>query len=136
MVTSNVPFISIGNASAMADPFLAFLRRVFWRDRAPTLAESVFAITWTLDHAIQTMPGGLADPMQIIVLEQQRSGAKWQARELDANELREHREAITTAEAALRSFRETLAGSPGAVEAPPIPLRRGRRGRIRQSRSK
>src|SRR5690606_12875728 len=50
--TGDIPFIAVGSGQQLADPFLAFLRRIFWKDHLPTLNEGIFAALWTLKHAI------------------------------------------------------------------------------------
>ena len=91
--TEDLPFIAIGSGQAIADPFLAFLRRIFWKDRLPNQSEGVFAALWTLLHAIQTSPGGVSEPMQIVVLKRGKKSAI-EARELTESELQEHSVAI------------------------------------------
>ncbi|MGH8542977.1 MAG: hypothetical protein ACREX3_04935 [Gammaproteobacteria bacterium] len=112
MATENLPFVALGSGQGTADPFLAFLRRVFWPDALPTIAEGVFAVTWTLHHAIETTPGGIADPKQVAVLK--KIDDNWKAEILDDAKLDEHRQHINEAETYLRDF----SGS-GRVEAPP-----------------
>lgn len=114
-VTDDAPFVSIGSGQPLADPFLAFLRRVFWPSSLPSLADGVFAAYWALDHAIKTSPGGVAEPKQIVVMEQ-RSGGGWAARELSEEELQEPSEAVQAAEQALADFRLS-----GKAEMPPKP---------------
>ena len=51
--------------AGITDPFLALMRNVYWKDDLPTLNEGAFAVTWTLEHAIETnlerrYPGTLA----------------------------------------------------------------------------
>ena len=102
--TDDLPFVAIGSGQKIADPFLAFLRRIFWRSVLPTLGEGTFAVLWTLKHAIQTTPGGISDPTQVIVL--RKTSDKWQARELLELEKQEHEQAITEAERSLVQFRD------------------------------
>jgi len=104
--TDDLPFVAIGSGRLIADPFLAFLRRIFWSNNQPTVADGIFATYWTLDHAIRTHPGGVADPKQIVILE--RKDTDWEARELLDDQLSEHAEAITEAENSLAGFREAL----------------------------
>ena len=99
--TEDLPFIAIGSGQAIADPFLAFLRRIFWSDRLPTLSEGVFATLWTLQHAIQTSPGGVSEPIQIVVVRRGKK-SEIEARELEREELEEHSVAIAHLEANLR----------------------------------
>jgi 20S proteasome alpha/beta subunit len=117
--TAALPFVSIGSGQAIADPFLAFIRRIFWPAVSPTLAQGIFAVLWTLTHAIATAPGGISEPIQIAVLEQ--SSGKWKARELAAEEQQEHREAIEFAESSLRKFRESFSKVQGEGEIQELP---------------
>ena len=91
--TEDLPFVAIGSGQAIADPFLAFLRRIFWNDRLPSQSEGVFAGLWTLQHAIQTSPGGVSEPIQIVVLKRGKK-TELEARELTESELEEHSVAI------------------------------------------
>lgn len=102
--TNDLPFISIGSGQPVADPFLAFLRRVFWKDQAPSIADGIFATLWTLRHTIEINPGGVAEPVQIVVLE--NKNGDFQTRELLNTELEEHYEAIAAAENSLLNFRD------------------------------
>lgn len=117
VATSDLPFIAIGSGQQLADPFLAFLRRIYHPSGLPSLNEAIFWAVWTLHHAIQTNPGGVAEPMQVVVLE--KKDADYIARELDDKELHEHMENITDAEAHLRAYM-TLNAQP-AVAPPPVP---------------
>lgn len=116
--TSDLPFVAIGSGQQIADPFLALLRRVFWKDVSPSIADGVFATFWTLDHAIRTHPGGVAEPKQIAVL--QRDNNNWSARELSPEELKEHEEAVAAAESSLANFRNELQQK-GTQPEPPKP---------------
>lgn len=104
--SDDLPFIAIGSGQSIADPFLAFLRRIFWEKRPPNLAEGVFTTWWALQHAVKTAPGGIADPKQIVVLERLKDG--FVARELDTKELHEHEVAVGQAEDYLRSFMQYM----------------------------
>ncbi len=118
VATKDLPFVAIGSGEAIADPFLALLRRVCWPGRLPSLQEGVLAACWTLDHAIKTHPGGVAEPMQIVTLQ---AGGK--ARELADVDLAEHRQAIEGAEGALTTYMTGLYAAPttNEVPAPPKP---------------
>lgn len=117
--SSDLPFVSIGSGQPAADPFLAYLRRVLWPDALPFLHDGTLAAVWTLDHAIQTQAGFVAEPIQVVVLKQ--DGAKaWKAEELSAADLGEHKEMIATLEDEMRNrCGAAFAGAPTA----PIPDR-------------
>jgi hypothetical protein len=114
---TSVWYASMGSGQLIADPFLALIRRVFWKDTAPSFPEAVFAVTWVLQHAIAVNPGGINGPMQIAVL-QNVSGAP-KARLLSDDELDAHKENATGAEEHLRKYREILQGT--ATAAPDVP---------------
>jgi 20S proteasome alpha/beta subunit len=118
--TDQLPFVTIGGGQSIADPFLAFLRRIFWPDKPPNLSDGVFAVLWTLRHAIDTNPGGVADPIQIMTLLPQ--GGDLVASELSEPQLEEHKQYVDLAEARLRDFRKDLTpGSAETVAEPPEP---------------
>lgn len=105
-ITSEFPFVSIGSGRSQADPFLAFIKRILWRDRAPiSTRAAIFGVLWTLQHVSTVSAGlGVGEPHWIAVLE--KHGGSWQAEKLSEGELSEHRQAIIEAEDALRRFGE------------------------------
>lgn len=102
VASDDLPFAAIGVGQTIADPFLAFLKQVFWPKRTPSLAEGTFATLWTLRHAISVHPGGVANPVSLFHLAKKPTG--WEARQLDPKDLAEHEEAVAAAEAHLRGF--------------------------------
>jgi len=114
--TNEFPFVSIGSGQTIADPFLAWIRYVFWRRRLPTLAEGRFAVYWTLAHAIRTAPGGIGPPIQMATLERERNSMT--ARELSEAELAEHDVAIGEYE---NSIKELFGLQRGEAQPPPPP---------------
>lgn len=103
-ITGDTPYRTIGSGQVLADPFLAFLRRIYWQDAPPVLSQGVFAVVWTLLHAIHTNPGGVDYPIEVATLSPQDGG--FVARLLQNAELDEHRESVTRAEEHLRRFSE------------------------------
>jgi hypothetical protein len=116
--TERLWYCSMGSAQPITDPFLAFIREVFWQTGPPTVQEATFAVTWTLDHAVSVNPGGVNGPVRIAVLE---FGEKGQllARLLTEPELEEHRQLIEAAKVSLRAIRDQL--SPAMGEEVPRP---------------
>jgi 20S proteasome alpha/beta subunit len=118
VTTKGLPFVSIGSGQVIADPFLAFLKRIFWEGRMPTVSEGTFAVVWTLEHALKTAPGGIAPPIDIGVL--QMEGTQPRARLLSTDELKEHLVMRTQAEAHVKKFEELLRPT-GKESEPPHP---------------
>ena len=124
IATDELPFVAVGSGQAIADPFLAFIRRVVWGMKTPTVQDGILAAVWTLRHAIETNPGGIAEPIEIVVLRKEKGEKgkeEFVARELDPNQLVEHREAVQSAEDKLAEWRKTLSPAPDAPAPPPPP---------------
>lgn len=97
------PFVSVGSGQNIADPFLAFLRRVLWKQRPINVANGVFTVFWCLEHAIRTAPGFLAKPIQVMHLQRDRS-SDWKVHEYTREELEQHSERVTAGEEYISRF--------------------------------
>lgn len=115
--SADLPFVALGSGQKVADPFLAFLRRIFWPGELPSIADGIFAATWALDHSIAIAPGFIAEPVEVAVLEKQ--GTNVEARVLEDDELGEHRENIAAAEDHLADYRHRT--SPNEVSEEEVP---------------
>ena len=104
------PHVSIGSGQQSADPFLAFVRRVYYQDSIPTVAQGERLALWTLTNAINSSVGFLKEPVWISVL-----GNDERARLIAEEELEEHREFIRRLEEQMSSFES---GDPDAPEVP------------------
>lgn len=89
--TADLPFLSIGSGQPVADPFLAFIRRIFWPQQSPSLNDGILATLWTITHTIHAQPGGVAPPIRIVTLKKSKNN-KWKAEELSDGELGEHQQ--------------------------------------------
>jgi 20S proteasome alpha/beta subunit len=116
-------FCSMGSGQSITDPFLGFLRRVFFpptkgeQGGQPSLKEGLFLATWALMHTIELNPGGINGPPQIAILEKESATARL----LEDDELEEHKNSYEAAELHLSSFRDILMGETGA--GPDAPTR-------------
>ena len=109
-------FVSMGSGQQITDPFLGFMRRVFWGDSPPSLVDGIFAVTWTLNHVIELNPGGINGPPQIAVLDAKRGTATL----LGDAEIQEHINSAQGAEAHLKEYSKIIAGK-CAPSIPPTP---------------
>ena len=101
--TVDLPYVSIGSGQANADPFLSFLRRVFWPQGTHlNVSQGIFISLWSLTQTIRSSPGGVAFPIVMAVLQ------NGQARMLPEAEMDEHKQAIEEAEKALHNFGQNL----------------------------
>lgn len=115
--TDRLWYVSMGSGQAIADPFLALMRSVFWKDQPPTRQDGIFAVTWALLHAIDCNPGGIGEPLQIAVLA--RESGQLKARLLTEEELKEHRENVEGVSAYLSDYTKQLSGQAEGVPSPP-----------------
>lgn len=104
-INADTPFISIGSGRRQADPFLAFIKRLFWHDSTPaSVLDGIFGIVWTLQHVSRVNAGlGIGGRHRIAVL--QRPNASWIAEMLSEPHLMEYVQAIDETEGALRDYR-------------------------------
>ena len=100
--TEKLPTVAIGSAQQIADPFLSFLRRVFWPDRLPTIGEGKLATYWALNYSIKAAPGNVGEPIKIVTLES--SDGKVNVDELDEQELAGLGSGVADAEKHLKAF--------------------------------
>ena len=116
--SEDLPFASVGSGQPLADPFLAFLRRVYWEHKPPTVVDGIFATVWTLLNAIKLNPAvGISEPIEVGVLRLQNGIPKAEA--LKEDELGEYRQSVAEAEKHLSGFRERF--ETFAVEPPEPP---------------
>jgi 20S proteasome alpha/beta subunit len=119
---ANLPIVSIGSGQPVADPFLAFIRRVFWPNSLPTLSEGVLAAVWALTHTIQSQPAHVGEPIQIVTVSKDGRG-QWKAQELPDSDLGEHRENIRAMEDGMRKeVKEAFSEKPTS----PLPEKKGK----------
>jgi Proteasome subunit len=74
-------FVSMGSGQVLADPFLAFVSRVLWKNKMPSIDAGKFGVYWVLDHTIRLAPMGIGGPIKLAVLKQ--VDGNWVAQELD-----------------------------------------------------
>lgn len=119
--TPDQRFVSMGSGQMITDPFLGFLRRVFFpnNEDIPKLTEGVFLVTWALENAFDLNPGGIKEPAQIAVLENDTDAGRFKARLLNEDELQEHKSSAEGAEAHLAMYRNLLGGE-DALDIPSL----------------
>jgi hypothetical protein len=119
--TKDLPFVAIGSGQHLADPFLAFLREIFWKQSQPTMPEGIFATVWSLLHAIRRNTGGVSEPIQLMTLS--KDGNNYIAKELDADELKETRQNVAEAEEYLSKYGAQQGEPPPEPPAPEAAVR-------------
>jgi hypothetical protein len=119
-VTDELACATIGGAKAVADPFLAFLRKVLWEERVPDVALGELSAYWTMLHVAETCPGALTFPVQMVVIRREASGSI-DIVERGERELTRVQQAIERGEEMIRRSLRTSAPGPEREEPPPVP---------------
>lgn len=115
-------YVSLGSGKLGADPFLRFITDIFCQAGQPKIREALFLAAWTVQHVIDTNPGGVAGPMRIGLLEKSGPGGTFVARVLPDSEIEEPKQAIESAGEALRKWRERIESGEAADDVPPPPI--------------
>jgi 20S proteasome alpha/beta subunit len=118
--TGDLPFVTIGSGQRIADPFLAFLRRIYWPRELPDVDQGVFATIWALHQAIKTNAGGVGEPIQIVTV-RQMGERSWQAEEMPETTWQEHLEFIESIETEMASVPSRLQATTKETPVPPPP---------------
>lgn len=116
--TGDLPFVALGSGQAIADPFLAMLKRLLWPHEEPTLAEGRLAAVWTIDHVRRTTPGGVGGDIQLATLTDAAPGVPESVKLAEQNEVNEHLQAVEAALAALVAQIRGVVTTEETVEPP------------------
>jgi hypothetical protein len=114
-------YAALGSGKLSADPFLRFLVDIFCSYGRPSLREAIFLATWTVQHVIDTNPGGVAGPIRVATFSGDGNGA-FHATELPDSEIAEHQQAVESAATALRKWRDEIQSGQAADDAPEPPI--------------
>jgi hypothetical protein len=87
-------FVSMGSGQPLADPFLAFVSRVLWKDNLPDVRLGRFGLYWVLLHTLKYAPGMVGHPIRLATLT--KKGENWAA--LMAEDNQEAEQFITSIE--------------------------------------
>ena len=110
--TDGLPYVTMGSGQTNADPFMAFMRRVFFPSGVLPVVDGVFVVNWALLQGSMATPG-IGGAPQIAILQ------KGKARILDPAELVEHSAAVEDAERALVEWRAQLSPDTKSKGTPP-----------------
>ncbi|RWA59452.1 hypothetical protein [Mesorhizobium sp.] len=109
-------YVSMGSGQQLADPFLAFISRVLWHDKPPSIEDGKLGVYWALDHTCRLAPGGVGGAIKLAVLSQ--GSGSWKAELLE--QVGEQAQYVSELEAHIAKFsRTTVEEAESSV--PPIP---------------
>lgn len=117
-VTDDLPFVALGSGQIIADPFLAFIRRIFWDDKPPNVEQGLFAAVWAIQHAIETNAGGVGPPIQIVTFTKGKDKV-WKTQEMPEQSNEERLQFIDALEKEIEKLPATMEEAKKAVPPPP-----------------
>ncbi|WP_243325155.1 hypothetical protein [Geothrix sp. SG200] len=123
MCTKDLPFVALGSGQAIADPFLAYTKRLLWSDSEPSLSEGRLVAAWTIDHVKRTNPGGVGGGIQMAILPlPSKPGDLPTVQSASDTDIGEHLEKINAAETALiNEIKGINTGTSTAIPGVPVP---------------
>ena len=70
-------YVAMGSGQLLAEPFLAFVKRVLWKDRMPDVERAKIGVFWTLNHTAQLAAGGVGGALKLGVIK--KTDGQWTA---------------------------------------------------------
>jgi Proteasome subunit len=113
-------FASMGSGQPLADPFMAFVSRVLWKNALPDVKIGRFGLYWVLDHTLKHAPGLVGPPIRLATLNKRNDA--WIASESD--DYQEAQQFIASIEARIGasiSEPEQEAAPTAILSPPPLP---------------
>ena len=111
-----IHFVAMGSGQMLAEPFMSFVDRTFWKSQAPKVKSALFGVHWALAHTIRCAPGGVGDPICLATLTNGKNG--WHAELVSDDVLQEQREHMSAIEERIAGYKDEMLGSVEAVAVP------------------
>lgn len=100
----------------LAEPFMSFVDRTFWKSNTPDVKTALFGVHWALAHTIRCAPGGVGDPICLATLTKGKNG--WKAELVSEEVLQEQAVHMAEIERRIAGYRDEMLGQVEAVEIP------------------
>lgn len=115
----NLSFIALGSGQAIADPFLAHVKKLLWPNARPSLAEGRLAAVCTVDHVRRNSAGFVGGEIQLGTLSGAAGTSLPTTAILASDDVQEHLQSIAAAE---RALVEAVRTKPSLEAQPPPPV--------------
>lgn len=116
--SDEIPYVALGYGQHLGDAYLAFVRRLLFPKRRPTIPEAILSAVWSIHAAIKVSPGWIALPIDVAVIRPDAAGNRV-ARLLERDEVDEHLQNVETdLEWDLQDSFRKAANPPDTPEAP------------------
>jgi 20S proteasome alpha/beta subunit len=112
-------FVAMGSGQMLAEPFLAFVDRVLWKNQMPDVRKAMFGVYWALNHTITYAPMGVGAPIKVAVL--RKDGKDWSVQKFEEADIQETIEHIAAIEQQIGASLEKTIEAAAATEPPKPP---------------
>lgn len=106
----NLFSVTMGSGQMLADPFMAFVKRVLWKDKMPDVERAKIGIYWALNYTCGQAVGGVGGALKLGVLRKQ--GVDWTASIQDTQEQAQYIDALESQFSLDKLFKEAKASDP------------------------
>lgn len=117
IATKDMPVRVIGTGQMQADPFLVFLRNIFWPDRLPTVDEGVLYAIWAVEYASEVGAPNVGSGINAFSIT--KYGNRVSAKEVTEVQIKENQDFIREAKDQLRKIADVRHATP--ADAKKIP---------------
>lgn len=114
--TGKLFFASMGSGQTLADPFIAFVNEVLWRDEPPDVRWGSLGVYWALSHTINFAHEGVGKPIWLATLK--KDGPAWDV--TCSNDNQEHEQHLAAILQKIGEYPTSLIEGAEA-EVPPAP---------------
>lgn len=106
-VIETSPFVVIGSGAVTTHAFIEYLRQTFLGSERPDLGDGILTLLWALKFAVLTGARDVGGKPQITIVP---ADSSLDIRQLDDDDLAEHEEVLSRAEAVLLDLRSAIRG--------------------------
>lgn len=107
-------YVAMGSGQVLADPFLAFVKRVLWKDKMPDVEQAKIGIYWVLNYTCGQAVGMVGGDLKLGVL--RRQGVDWTAAIQDTQEQAQYVAALESQFSLDKLFQEAQASEPPTLQ--------------------
>lgn len=101
---------SIGSGQQNADPVLAFLWDIYWKDRPPRVEEAVLTAYWAVKATIASETMGVGFDIDVFVIDATATGTR--VRQISQQQLTDDEDFISRVKDGMRAFRDAMIPTP------------------------
>lgn len=80
-------YCTLGSGAEIITPFIGFIRKIYWKDEPPTVAQAIFHAYICLKLAVEINAGGVNGEIHIGIIEKDEKTGQYNAKKQDENDM-------------------------------------------------